>query len=131
MPESYLFSGIITCPHCGRKLVGQHRKGGANNPEGTYHYRCNKARIEHTCPLSGCHSERKIETQLLNNLAGYIQNEITKVESLSDIQRPKTDNSKKIEELKKEMERLNMMFRKGRISEEEYDKEYFAGFGNH
>ena len=124
--REYLFSGLLTCKECGRKLVGQHRKGSEKKPEGTYHYKCNKSRIEKTCPFKRCSSETKIEKQLLDNLADFIQNEIVKVESLNDVVRPKTDNTKKIEELKKEMERLNMMFRKGRISEEEYDKEYIA-----
>jgi len=124
--REYLFSGIIACKCCGRKLVGQHRKGTKKKPEGTYHYRCNKARIAKTCDFNLCSSERKIEQQLLNNLSTYIQDEITKVESIADTVQPKTDNSKKIEELKKEMDRLNMMFRKGRIEEEEYDKEYLV-----
>lgn len=124
--REYLFSGIIICHHCGRKLVGQHRKGCASNPAGTYHYRCNKARIEKTCPFVGCNSERKIEKQLLDNLEHYITNELIRVESLSEVKTDKPDHTKKIEKIKKEMDRLNTMFRKGRIEEAEYDQEYFA-----
>lgn len=120
--RTYLFSGIIKCPECGRNLAGNyHKKSG-----GIYSYRCNKAKVERLCSYTTTTSEKKIEKQLLDNLETYITNEITKVESLSDIVVPKNDHTKKIEQLKKEMERLNTMFRKGRIEEEEYDKEYFA-----
>lgn len=119
----FLFSGIIKCPHCDRNLVGNYHKKPAN---GIYCYRCNKNRMEKLCPYNQSTSERKIEKQLLDNLGTYITNEIAKVESVNDITTPKNDNTKKIEQLKKEMERLNTMFRKGRIEEEEYDKEYFT-----
>lgn len=124
--REYLFSGIVVCRHCGRKLVGQHRKGNDSNPAGTYHYRCNKARIEKTCPFTGSTSERKIEKQLLDNLGQYITNELIRVESLSDVKSDKPDHTKQIEKIKKEMDRLNTMFRKGRIEEAEYDEEYLA-----
>jgi len=119
----FLFSGLLKCPHCGRNLVGNYLK---NNFNGTYSYRCNKYRMEKLCIYNQSTSERKIEKQLLDNLETYITNEIIRVESLSEQSAPKTDHSKKIESLKKEMDRLNTMFRKGRIEEEEYDKEYFA-----
>jgi predicted nucleic acid-binding Zn-ribbon protein len=57
-------------------------------------------------------------------LEQYITNEIIKVESLEENQ-PENKNAIKAEKLKAEMERLNAMFRKGRIEEEEYDTEYF------
>ena len=38
---------------------------------------------------------------------------------------PENKNAVKVEKLKAEMERLNMMFRKGRIEEAEYDTEYY------
>ena len=118
----FLFGGLIKCPHCGRNLSGNFVKNKSN---GTYSYRCNKYRIEKLCDYNQSTSERKIEKQLLNNLEQYITNEIARVESISERVAPKTDNAKKIESIKKEMTRLNTMFRKGRIEEEEYDKEYF------
>jgi len=123
-PKVFLFSGIIICPECGRKLAGNFKKPTTESGNGTYAYRCNKYRQEGSCTFSYSTSERKIEKQLLTNLETYIQNEIIKVESLADVVQPKTDNTLKIEELKKEIDRLNMMFRKGRIEEDEYDTEY-------
>ena len=121
--RTFLFTGLIKCPCCGKNLVGNYVKlnGGKY---GTYAYRCNAARTQKICPFTKSVSERKIEKQLLANLEQYITNEIARVETVEDEQ-PKDNNAIKAEKLKIEMDRLNMMFRKGRIEEEEYDTEYF------
>ena len=121
--HTFLFSGIIVCRCCGRNLAGNFKKH-ANGNGGSCNYRCNKFRQTGTCENHRAVSELKLEKQLLNNLEKYIKNEIVKVESMSEEVQPKTDYTKRIEQLKKEMDRLNMMFRKGRIEEAEYDTEY-------
>ncbi len=118
----YLFSGLIKCPCCGNNLSGQYTFSTAKYD--VFSYRCNAAMIRKICPFTRVTSERKIEAQLLDNLEQYITNEIIKVESLEENQ-PENKNAIKAEKLKAEMERLNAMFRKGRIEEEEYDTEYF------
>jgi hypothetical protein len=116
----FLFSGLLKCPCCGRNLVGNYNK---NNGYGVYSYRCNAARTQKVCAFTKSISERKIEKQLLDNLERYITNEVIRVDSIGEVQ-PKNNNAAKIAKLKAEMDRLNMMFRKGRISEEEYDTDY-------
>jgi ABC-type phosphate transport system auxiliary subunit len=69
-------------------------------------------------------SEKKIEKQLLDNLERFITNEIVRVETM-EADQPQNTNALKVGKIKTEMERLNMMFRKGRIEEEEYDTEYY------
>lgn len=120
----FLFSGLMKCPDCGRKLVGNCNKPRREGAPSVFHYRCNKYRQQRTCSFSRALDERHIEKQLLDNLEEYVikKEEAYEVEKLPQ---PKTDNTKRIEDLKKEMNRLNTMFRKGRIEEEEYDKEYF------
>lgn len=115
----FVFSGLIKCPCCGRNLVGNYYK-----KNDSYNYRCNKHRVEKTCSFGFSLNEKKIEQQLLDNLEQYIDNAISRVESITAKEKEKTDNTKKVEKIKKEMNRLNMMFRKGRIEEEEYDKEF-------
>jgi hypothetical protein len=118
----FLFSGLLKCPCCGRNLVGNYLK--ASGKYETFSYRCNAHRIQKICAFNKSTSERKIEKQLLDNLERYITNEIVRVETVEDNQ-PKNKNAIQAEKLKAEMERLNTMFRKGRIEEEEYDTEYF------
>lgn len=118
----FLFSGLVKCPCCGNNLTGNYNK---NNGYGVFSYRCNAARTQKICPFTKSISERKLEKQLLDNLGQYITNEVIRVESVEDAQ-PKNNNAEKIKKIKAEMDRLNMMFRKGRIDEEEYDTEYYA-----
>ena len=116
----FLFSGLVKCPDCGKNLTGNFHK---NAGYGVYNYRCNAARTQKVCSFTGGISERKLEAQLLDNMGQYIENEIIRVESV-DEEQPKNKNAEKAAKLKAEMDRLNMMFRKGRIEEEEYDTEY-------
>lgn len=119
--RTFLFSGIVKCPRCGNNLAGNYHLNGGKYE--VYNYRCNTAKIMKACSVSLSISERKIEKQLLDNLGQYITNEIVKIETIEEI-KPKNNNAVKIAKLKAEMDRLNMMFRKGRIDEKEYDTEY-------
>lgn len=121
----FLYSGLIKCPHCGRNLVGNYyHRDRMKTP--IHSYRCNYYRQSKLCVNNMALNEKKIEAQLLDNLDQYITNEIVRVKSISEKNSPIVDNSKRIAALKKEMERLNTMFRKGRIEEEEYDTDYAA-----
>lgn len=119
----FLFGGLVKCPCCGNNLVGNYVKSSGKYD--VFTYRCNAARTQKICPFTKSVSERKIEKQLLDNLEQYINNEVIRVESIDDIQ-PKNNNAEKVKKIKAEMDRLNLMFRKGRISEEEYDTEFYS-----
>lgn len=119
--HTFLFTGLVKCPCCGRNLAGNFQKN--NGKYEMLSYRCNAARTQKICDFTRSTSERKIEKQMLDNLAQYIENAVIKIESIQDIQ-PKNSNAVKVAKLKAEMDRLNLMFRKGRISEEEYDTDY-------
>lgn len=121
--NTFLFSGLVKCPCCEGKLVGSLSMSKGKYP--VHSYRCNTHRLQKTCTFNKSTSERKIEKQLLDNLEQYITNEVIRVESVEENQ-PKNNNEEKAKKIKAEMDRLNLMFRKGRIEEEEYDKEYFA-----
>ncbi len=116
----FLFSGLLKCPCCGNNLTGNFVN---NSKNGSLIYRCNAARTMKICSFTKSVSEKKIEAQMLDNLSQYIGNEVIRVESIAESQ-PKNTNAAKIAKLKSEMDRLNMMFRKGRITEEEYDTDY-------
>ena len=118
----FLFSGLLKCPCCGNNLVGNFVKSGGKYD--VFTYRCNAARTQKICSFTKSISERKIEKQLLDNLEQYINDEVVRVENISDIQ-PKNSNAEKVKKIKAEMDRLNLMFRKGRIQEEEYDTEFY------
>lgn len=119
----FLFSGLIKCHCCGRNLTGNYHRRGTKE---YLAYRCNKFRIDKICTNNMALNENKIEAQLLDNLDQYITNEFVRVKSISEKNNPAIDNSKKIEALKKEMKRLTIAYRKGRVEEDEYDTDYAA-----
>lgn len=114
----YLFSGLVACPKCGKKMVGLNTK----NPQGKvyYYYRCNKSRIITSCDAKHIR-EDLIEDYLLQNIErlanDYIYTASVEIDKKS---KPKID----IQEIKDEIDALNYMFRKKRIPEKEYDYEY-------
>ena len=121
--RTFLFSGLLKCPCCGRNMVGNYVK--SDGKYDVYTYRCNASRTQKICPFTKSVSERKLEKQLLDNLGKYIGNEVIRIEGIKDM-RPKNNNEEKAKKIKAEIDRLNLMFRKGRISEEEYDTEYHS-----
>lgn len=118
----FIFTGMIRCRCCGYLLAGNKTKG--NGKQYIHTYRCNKFRKHIGCTNNYTLNEKKIERQLLDNLEQYVENEFIKVQAINEKKKPEIDNTAKIEAIKKEMERLNKMFRKGNIEEDEYDKEF-------
>lgn len=133
--RTYLFTGLIKCPNCGRTLTAKY-SGGIDRkvrPSGKvyvyerdYHsYRCNKAAMDKLCTFTHTPNESKIEKALLEDLDYYISEYITHVEVSNN--RADVDNelvNKQIKEIKLEMKNTTTAFRKGRMTEKEYDKEY-------
>ena len=129
----YLFTGLIICPCCGRKLTGvtsANRK--SVKPSGKvyiysndiYQYRCNKAKMSKLCTFRKYPNEAKLEKALLSNLNKFINNHISHVKVIANTN-THTDNIKNtIANLQSELHRLNTMFKKGRITEAEYDRDY-------
>lgn len=118
----FLFSGMIKCHCCGRNMTGNYYHRNRITP--IFHYRCNQYRLDKKCANNLTLNEKKIEAQLLDNLEQYIKNEIVRVKTIKEKKSPAIDHTKKITELKKEIQRLNTMYRKGRIEDEEYDRDY-------
>lgn len=118
----FIFSGMIKCPICGRNLSGNlQKRDSLKNPH--HSYRCNHYRINKICTNTLSFNEKSVEKQLLDNLGQYIEGEILRVTDIKQKETPAVDNTNKIEKLKQEMSRLNNMYRKGNIEEEEYDKD--------
>lgn len=118
----FLFSGMIKCHCCGRNMVGNYHH--RSNDKQYFTYRCNYYRLDKICTNKMALNEKYIEQELLDNLDQYIANEIAKVETVTEKKSAAVDNTKKIAAIKKEMGRLNTMYRKNRIEEDEYDKDY-------
>ena len=73
------------------------------------------------CNFKHSISEKKIEKYLISNLEELITEQI-KITEIKGKQ--KSNPNKRIAEIKREMENLTYIFRKGRISPSQYDLEY-------
>lgn len=123
----YLFTGLMRCPVCGQKLVGTGCSSIINRKTGekrTYcYYRCNRALIDHICTYRHRVSQNLVEKYLLENLEREYEKYKVRSNQISE-ELKKQKKTKDPEKLRKEMERLNLLFQKGRISFDYYDKEY-------
>lgn len=121
----YLFSGLMHCPLCGQKLAGTGCQSVINRKTGekrTYcYYRCNRALIDHICTYTHRVSQNLLEDYLLQNIKAeyekYQQSYMIK-------QKQKIKKGKNPERIREELERLNILFQKGRVSYDYYEKEY-------
>ncbi len=119
----YIFSGLIKCPCCGKNMSGyvsQNRK-----PTGKIYYyrkyRCDmQLRDKEICTFKGTYTEGVIERymkenvslMLLEHLAPNVRNQAN------------TKPAEDITLLQEELDRLNMMYQKNRISESYYEEQY-------
>lgn len=119
--EPYLFSGIIVCPHCKQKMCG--RRANKKKPSGkVYQYKtyncCSKYTFKHKRPVI---YESTVERYLLENIQCALEQQIEFAEKQKNERAKKKVN---INKLKSELERLNILFQKGRITEAYYNSEY-------
>ena len=123
----YLFSSLMHFPVCGQKLVGTGCSSIINRKTGekrTYcYYRCNRSIVDHICTNRHRVSQNLIEKYLLENLSDeYHRYKIRNNKINEENKKKKVDRSP--EQIRKELERLNLLFQKGRISFDYYDEEY-------
>lgn len=115
----YIFSSLIKCPWCGNNYTGYHKKKKLKNGGFSIYarYRCSNKFNRHKC---ACLSERVIEEYMIANVPAKLEEEIADLRARST-DRPKKDSTSSIQA---EIDRLNILFQKGRISEEYYDSQY-------
>lgn len=123
----YYFSGRIRCPVCGTLMAGtgctmfSNRKTGAKK---TYsYYRCNKALCDHLCSFRKRISQNQVENYLLNNLESEYERNMIDYSVAEKASHHKAKERSR-ESYMNELERLNLLFQKERISWEYYDSEY-------
>lgn len=113
-----LFSGMIRCPECGR-LMRSCQKSHRNGKVFRYfHCEYHTTRL---CSHSKVKSELLLEEMLITYIHNYVSNLDMNVRENEEKKKLFVDKEKKY---KQELERLNTMFLKGRITEEYYDTEY-------
>lgn len=121
----YLFTGLMHCPLCGQKLAGTGCQSIINRKTGekrSYcYYRCNRAMIDHICTYTHKISQNLLEGYLLQNIKAEYQKY---QQDYMISQKKKSQKGNNPQRIKEELERLNILFQKGRVSYDYYEKEY-------
>lgn len=113
-----LFSGMIRCPHCNRLMRSCQKTHKNGKVHRYFHCEYHTTRI---CDFSKVKSELLIEKMLIDKIDEYMANSETSLKEREAQNKKIEDKTKKYQQ---ELDRLNTMFLKGRISEEYYDTEY-------
>lgn len=119
--HDFIFSSLLCCPICNHKLTGFIKKqplkdGGLSK---YYRYRCpNKLQKHSSAP---CITESVVEQFMIKNVFDELKKEYFEFDVKNKSARKKKDTSKRLED---ELNRINIMYQKGRISEDFYDSEY-------
>ena len=113
-----LFSGMIRCPECNRLMRSCQKSHRSGNVYRYYHCEYHSARM---CGFAKVKSENLIEEMLLNRIDTFLAE---REAAMSDQKSEKKHSTNNVSKYRAELDRLNTMFLKGRISEEYYDTEY-------
>ncbi len=121
----YLFSGLITCAHCQRKMVV--KTADRNRPH-LHYYRCASYWREHTCTNNHFVNEKKLENALVRQISDLF---IEKIESYRlqieknalSLSSPNKTKQKSARILLK-LERLKELYVNDFIDLETYKKDY-------
>ena len=119
--EPYLFTSLIKCPVCGNNFTGYRKKQKLKNGgESIYiKYRCGNKFNRHG---GASILEKTVEKYLIENVLIYLQRDIRNLKSVMENEQINSKcNLKGIED---EMNRLNVMYQKGRITDTFYDSQY-------
>ena len=118
--NTYLFSKLIVDKNCGCKMVG---KAFKQKYTPTYAYNCNKSLMLKQCISNRYVNEKWLEQYLLDNFDKFIKDYFIELD-MNYKEVVTKDNTKEIAALKEELRRTTISFNKGRMEENEYDKEW-------
>lgn len=121
--HNYIFSGLIRCPKCGCLLIGGITQSKRSDGTKRVHlsYRCESHFLKkNDCTFNKSKSQPLLEQELLKKLTPMLQEYVASFDAKSKPKKKPIDKEK----IKAELDRLNNMYLKGRISEEFYDAKY-------
>lgn len=120
--STYIFTGLLYCGTCGRRLSGRtHRNDSKPNWNTWYYYRCPGVyqTWKEDCTNRRNYTESRIESFLLADIKPFVRKYKLQRQNEQDIKR---DNSKKIAELRMKVSRLTDLYVDSLITMEDYTK---------
>lgn len=126
--REYIFSGLIICPVCGRKLAGiLHRAKNRYGKRYFYQkYNCAGYSHDNRCSFQKVVNENTIERMMLENIEKYLEDAKVRAYEVTDSNETKIKKYD-VEQIHGEIDRLNYSWQKGRIrTVEQYEEQYEA-----
>ena len=115
----YLFSGLLVCPTCGRRLKAKCNGGSPNFPDREYfYYRCARKNVGN-CDFSAA-SEMRVEKYLLENVRKEMEKYLLSIEAAPNLEKKAKPKKSEIEKLQEKLRRTNVAFFAGNMTDEEY-----------
>jgi hypothetical protein len=124
--RDYIFSGLVICPICGRRLSGniQRTTKKSGRVFKYKYYRCFNHLANGTCPFNKRISERVLEQLMLENIEVYLDEAKVRNLEISDAGAKRVPDTT-IDDLEEQIDRLNYSWRTGKIKKvEQYEMEY-------
>ena len=122
----YYFSGMIRCPSCGRLLTGTGCKSVINRKtqekRDYCYYRCGRALVDRLCMNTHKVSQNLIEHDLLDRLEQEFPSCRLRVSTIQKVQKKKPA-ARSAAQISQELDRLNLLFQKGRITWNYYNEQ--------
>jgi DNA invertase Pin-like site-specific DNA recombinase len=129
----YLFTGLLPCPLCRRKMAGtynnvstQKRGNKVYRYERTYEYRsyrCVGHNRDRDCAYNRRPNEEKLEAVLLEKFNTLVDAYVKDCK-IEDAREASSHAAEVVKSLRAERDRLNRIYRKGDMPDAEYDREY-------
>ena len=112
----YIFTGLLNCPNCGRRLGGKYTT--SRNGDEYMYYRCIR-KLAGTCDFKII-SERTLEKYLLKNVRSEMEKYILSAEATPKEEKKGKPKKSEVEKLNERLRRLNVAFFAGNMDDEEY-----------
>lgn len=112
----YIFTGLLSCPKCGRRLAGKYVT--SSSKQEYMYYRC-AAKLSGTCDFTIA-TEKHIEKYLLKNIRSEMEQFVLSAEAEPKEEKKGKPKKSETEKLQERLRRLNVAFFAGNMDDEEY-----------
>ena len=114
----YIFTGMLRCPNCGRRLGGKYCTSGRGYNKEYMYYRC-VGKLAGTCDFKIV-TEKNIEEYLLENVRKKMEKYVSSAEAEPHAEKKTKPKKSEVEKLQERLRRTNVAFFAGNMSDEEY-----------
>ena len=114
----YLFTGLLYCPNCGRKLGAKYCTSGRGYNKEYFYYRC-MGKTAGVCDFKIV-TEKNVEQYLLDNVRSELEQFVLSTQATPKEEKKAKSKKNEIEKLQEKLRRTNVAFFAGNMSDEEY-----------